>query len=288
MNKENNEGEQKIVYFSKNPTLSPNGLYVILAGETFPCADYRIFRTERSGIFWGGVYVIEYIISGRGFIESDGAVYEVSAGDTVFMNARKKIEYYSDPKCPYDKIWINFTGPFVRGIVEGIGLDRSVYITKFNAENSMLSIHKYLSKVNNDNMAYTFDKIAVELCGIFLKINNIEKSKEKLLDTLKLSTAEKIKNYIDSIVIPNVNLDDLSEKFSLEKGYIIHRFTDKFGISPYKYINQKKIEAAKNMLSDKNMKIIEISTALGYSGTQHFSSSFKKATGKTPKEYSST
>jgi len=105
------------------------------------------------------------------------------------------------------------------------------------------------------------------------------------LKTEKTTTAERIKNYIDSLLLPNVNLDDLSLRFQLDKGYIVHRFTGKYGISPYKYINSRKIEAAKKMLSDKNMKITEISDALGYSCTQHFSSSFKKATGKTPKEY---
>ena len=285
MEKNINEGSQNIVYFSNKPTLSSNGLYIVLAGETYPSSDYHMFRTERSGIFWGGIYVFEYIISGKGYIECDGVRYNVEKGDFVFMNAKRNIEYYADENDPYQKIWINFTGPFAQGITDGLSLDRSVYILKLDAQRQLLSIHAALSKMTQENKDYTLDKIALEFCSLFLKLNNSCKKESNDADFVKLSTAEKIKQYIDSMVIPNINLDDLSRDFSLEKGYIIHRFTHKYGISPYKYINQKKIDCAKVMLFEKKMKISEIANALGYSGTQHFSSSFKNAVGETPREY---
>ena len=244
-----------------------------------------MYRTERSGIFWGGVYVFEYIRSGRGYIECEGVKYELKQGDFVFMNAKRNIVYYSDKDDPYEKIWLNFTGPFANAMVTGLSLDRSIYVCSYDGEKHLSSIHRYLTLINEENRDYTLDKIAAELCNAFLSINANERGKLKQPVDHKMGTAERIKNYIDSIVIPNLNLDDLSVQFNLEKGYIIHRFTSKYGISPYKYINQKRIEAAKNMLSERNMTISEISSALGYNGTQHFSSSFKKATGHTPSEY---
>ena len=280
-----NEGNQDIVYFSEKPTLSSNGLYIVFAGVTHPSPDYYMFRTERSGIFWGGIYVLEYIRSGKGYIECEGIRHEVKRGDFIFMNACRNIVYYSDIDDPYEKIWMNFTGPFVSSVVSGLGLDQSVYVCSYEGDKPLTSIHRQLAKMNEENRDYTLDKIASELCNLFLVINSIERGKTKRTQEPLLSTAEKIKNYIDSMVIPNLNLDDLSKHFGLEKGYIIHRFTYKYGISPYKYINQKRIEAAKSMLSDKNMKIGEISSALGYNGTQHFSASFKKVTGKTPTEF---
>ena len=287
MERKKNEGKQSIVYFSQRPTLSSNGLYVIFAGITHPSPEYYITRTERSGIFWGGVYVFEYILLGRGYIECEDERYEVKAGDFIFMNARRNIVYYSDSNEPYEKMWVNFTGPYVASLVSGLSLDKPFYIIAHDLYKEMSSIHRYLSRINSDNRDYYLDKIALEICGIFLTLNNIERRKEKKEITDKFSTADKIKDYIDSLVIPNINLDDISRIFSLDKGYIIHRFTHKYGISPYKYINQRRIEAAKIMLTENTMKISEISSALGYGGTQHFSSSFKNATGKTPKEFAS-
>ena len=185
----------------------------------------------------------------------------------------------------YEKIWVNFTGPFVRSIVEGLSLDKSVYVCTYDGAKDLNLIHRYLANINNENRDYTFDKIATEICRMFLNVNALERGKLKQIENQKIGTAEKIKSYIDSMVVPNINLDDLSKFFDLDKGYIIHRFKDKFGISPYKYISRKRIEAARKMLADNNMKIGEIASALGYNGTQHFSSSFKKATGMTPSEF---
>lgn len=287
MNRKKNEGVQTIVYFSERPTLSSNGLYVIFAGITHPSPEYYIIRTERSGIFWGGVYVFEYVLSGKGYIECDGVCHEVNKGDFIFINARRNIVYYSDSNEPYEKMWVNFTGPYVASLVSGLSLDKPFYIVSHDLYREMSTIHRYLSRITADNKDYSLDKIALEICGLFLKVNSIEKGKERQVTSAKLGTAERIKDYIDSLVIPNINLDDISRIFSLDKGYIIHRFTDKYGISPYKYINRRRIEAAKVMLAEDRMKISEISSSLGYSGTQHFTSSFKKATGKTPVEFSS-
>ena len=280
-----NEGNKTYVYFSPTPTVSDNGLYVVLAGRTFPSPDYYMYREERTGIFWGGMYVFEYIISGKGHIHTYGEEIEVGAGDFVFMNAKKNIEYWADKNDPYEKIWINFTGPFVEGIVKSLSLDQPVLVLKYNAEENILKLHKTLASVNDENRSSRLDTVAADICSIFLKINYLRRHRERYGENIKTSTAEKIRNYIDSLVIPKVDLDDISVKFGLDKGYIVHRFTKKYGISPYKYITAKKIECAKIMLREKSMTISEISSSLGYSGTQHFSSSFKKATGKTPTEY---
>ena len=86
MNRKKNEGVQTIVYFSERPTLSSNGLYVIFAGIAHPSPEYYIIRTERSGIFWGGVYVFEYVLSGKGYIEFDGM--QISSRSSHKENAK--------------------------------------------------------------------------------------------------------------------------------------------------------------------------------------------------------
>ncbi len=278
-------GNQTIVYASNSPLLNTNGLFVTLAGITHPSPEYYIPRTERSGIFWGGIYVFEYVLSGKGYIEYEGRVHEVGKGDFIFINALTNIVYYSDKEDPYEKIWVNFTGQYISSLVKGLSLNAPFYIMPHDMNKEMSNIHRYLSKINVENRDYSMDKIAHELCGMFLALNRYEKKKEQTISQ-KTTTAQKIKDYIDRLAVPNVNLDDLASAFLLEKGYIIHRFTAKYGISPYKYINQRKIEAARGLLAENEMKISEIASLLGYSGTQHFSSAFKKSTGKTPTEFS--
>ena len=62
-------------------------------------------------------------------------------------------------------------------------------------------------------------------------------------------------------------------------------FKNKYGITPYQYFLDKKIDAAKTYLTHTNISIGAISKTLHYEDQQYFSSSFKKTVGCSPVEY---
>lgn len=51
------------------------------------------------------------------------------------------------------------------------------------------------------------------------------------------------------------------------------------------YLNLVRIEQAKTLLRDSNMKIYQIALEVGYSNPSYFYEVFKKLTGKRPREY---
>lgn len=280
-----NEGKQKIAYFSAEPTRSENGLYVIFAGETLPSPEYYMERNERSGIFWGGVYVFEYYMSGKGYIECADGRYEIGEGDFVFMNAGKSIRYYPDKADPCRKLWVNFTGPYAAAVAGALGMDKAVYTARFDAYPLLCELHSVLAGMTDGDRGDSLDRAAMIITNLFLRLNNRLHKKADTASSEGIGTAGKIKAYIDSFVLPNVTLDDISGYFGIDKNYIIHRFTDEYGISPARYIREKKIETAKIMLTEKKMSVREVSQTLKYSSTQHFSKSFAKATGTSPARY---
>ena len=56
-------------------------------------------------------------------------------------------------------------------------------------------------------------------------------------------------------------------------------------MSPLKYINMKKIDAAREMLINDKKSITEIAFDLGFSSSQYFSTFFKKHSSFTPDEF---
>lgn len=278
-----NEDNQKIVFLAKNPEISPNGFYAVMGGISYPNPEYCIFRTERSGIFWGGIYVLEYIRKGKGHIETNGTRITVEAGDLVFMNAKRNITYYSDPVDPYEKVWVNFTGPLTAGVVEGLNLDKNVYIIKYAGEAPIKEIHGLYTGVKEKNADESYNRMASLIFKILLAVNTQSRTSE--MEKSPVSAAEKVKAYIDGLALPNVSLDDVANTLSLNKNYIIHSFKHRFGMPPNRYLINKKIETAKIMLIEKNMSISETSNALRYNTTQHFSKAFKQVTGVSPGAY---
>ncbi len=101
-------GEEFNFLFFDTTTNDP--IYIESIGISYPNSNYYIHR-ETSDFF-----IFEYVISGKGYIETAGKKYEVKAGDVYCLEPGKGHTYYSDKKDPYQKIWINMYSNFLGSI----------------------------------------------------------------------------------------------------------------------------------------------------------------------------
>ncbi|MDX1943742.1 MAG: AraC family transcriptional regulator [Saprospiraceae bacterium] len=68
--------------------------------------------------------------------------------------------------------------------------------------------------------------------------------------------------------------------------YHFHRlFSDTFGITPAKYIRNKRIEEAKLLLLKHQKSVSEVASQVGYADVYTFSKTFKREVGLPPTEY---
>ncbi len=51
------------------------------------------------------------------------------------------------------------------------------------------------------------------------------------------------------------------------------------------YINEYRLEQAKELLNDSRVRVSDVAAEVGYSNFSYFSTLFKKYTGLTPNEY---
>ena len=94
-----------------------------------------------------------------------------------------------------------------------------------------------------------------------------------------------IKEVFDQHYQEVFSLEALEGKYHISKYRICREFTQFFGISPMRYLNNKRIEVAKYALTHSDKKIHEIGRMVGYENTNHLIRQFKKKTGLTPLVY---
>lgn len=95
-----------------------------------------------------------------------------------------------------------------------------------------------------------------------------------------------IKNYIDQhFTEPNFSLSSIAEKFNYSIAYISRIFTEYGNISYSDYINEKRIELAKQLLLETNLSINAIGNKCGIISPVTFRRVFKKYTGQLPGEF---
>lgn len=97
--------------------------------------------------------------------------------------------------------------------------------------------------------------------------------------------AHQLANLIDEHYQEPLTLPVMASRLFISPFHMHRSFTRVMGITPSKYLLQKRIEHAMKMLQDRNETITNIASAVGFQNSNQFSSMFHKVTGQSPSEY---
>lgn len=92
-------------------------------------------------------------------------------------------------------------------------------------------------------------------------------------------------DYINAHFHENISLMDVAENINISKNYLCDIFKKELGVTFINYVTNLRIEKAKEYLTGTDMKMYEVSNAVGYNDYAYFSQIFKKHTGKTLSSY---
>ncbi|MBT2725820.1 response regulator [Bacillus sp. ISL-75] len=102
----------------------------------------------------------------------------------------------------------------------------------------------------------------------------------------KGSVVDIVKNYINHhLGEQRLTRDEIANYVYLNPDYLTRLFKKQTGLSISDYLQQKRIEYAKNLLIETNLPVSEVALSAGYSNFSYFSTIFKKSTQLNPMEY---
>lgn len=111
---------------------------------------------------------------------------------------------------------------------------------------------------------------------------------DNVLKSKKLKYSKPIiacQSYISNHLYQEISLSELAQFIGLTPKYLSSLFNKEVGITLSEYVQNKRIEESKHLLSSSNHSILDISTWLGFHDQSHFTRIFKKITGITPKRF---
>ena len=127
-------------------------------------------------------------------------------------------------------------------------------------------------------------------------VGNLDKlPKRKVKNLLNEHTYEEIDKpqylvkqaieYINQYYNQKLDLQTVADQLYVSTWHLCKVIKKQTGTNFVDLLNNARIENAKRMLLESNMKIYEIAEAVGYADTAYFSKIFKKITQVTPNEY---
>lgn len=91
--------------------------------------------------------------------------------------------------------------------------------------------------------------------------------------------------YIEEHYQENISVSEIADILHISDGHFRRTFKEEVGMSSGDYLTAYRIKKAKELLQRDNLKIVDIYKKVGFASSQYFSSTFKKMTGISPKDY---
>ncbi len=150
-------------------------------------------------------------------------------------------------------------------------LDCFSELLEINYDGSLLSYMRSSTKLND---------LFTELYQISLRVNQSKKAlppRDTYVNAALRYIAEHFKE--------GITVDDVCGNIGFSKHYFCRVFKENTGMTIHRYINESRINRAKELLSYSKLSVATIATEMGFKNTLTFIRNFKAYTNMTPSEY---
>lgn len=168
-----------------------------------------------------------------------------------------------------------------------MGIDSYLLKNELNIQTLATELNKLKERLWQKRAVKLFLKSGLSLSG--LENGSVQQDENFYAAEKKDGVSEKI-NYAlrlvnDCYADSNFSLQDIADELNISVGHLRRIFKEEMNVSLSDFLNNYRIEKAKEFLNQKNVKITEIYKKVGFGTSQYFCTAFRKRTGLTPKEY---
>jgi len=96
---------------------------------------------------------------------------------------------------------------------------------------------------------------------------------------------DRVRDYIDRHYGKPLTVEALAQLAGLSTFHFIRAFRASAGSTPHRYLRQRRLEQAKELLTTTSVPITEICDRVGFQSLGSFSALFKSTTGESPSDY---
>ena len=134
------------------------------------------------------------------------------------------------------------------------------------------------------------DSLAHALAIRYLQLGEHDESQKpaSAVSALPPYILKRVLDRIEHTFQSAVSLVSLAQETGYSRGHFLKMFRASTGITPHRYVLNRRIEHAQSLLKLRKMSIIEVAAECGFSSQAHLTHVFREHVGVTPAEYRRT
>lgn len=230
-------------------------------------------------------YVIGFIEKGQRYLSCKNKEYTTSTGDLLLFNPFDSHTCEQIDNKVLDYRCINIKPEIMKKTVFEITGEN--YLPKFNQSVIFRSeLVPLLQELHHIIMEEELDFKKEELFFFLIEQLIEEYTEPNLQFNLEKASIEiqAVCDYLENNYAEHILLDELSTIAGMNKYSLLRNFTKLKGITPYRYLENIRVNKAKRLL-EKGVEPIDAAIHTGFVDQSHFTNFFKNFIGLTPKQY---
>ena len=225
------------------------------------------------------------VLKGEGDLVYEGKTYHLSAGDCAFVNCHKAYSHATSEN-RWTLRWCHFYGSTMNSLYEKYVERGGKPAFSPSDVQSFLTILECLYKVAESGDHIRDMRINEELNKLCtLLMAESWHPEEGITHTTKRQSVTNVREYLDEHYAERITLDDLSNRFFINKYYLSKMFKEEFGMPVIAYLLDVRITHAKQMLRFTDESVEKIGMECGLGALHYFSRIFKQIEGVSPSLY---
>ena len=232
--------------------------------------------------------ILLYCSDGRGWIELDGNVVQVHAGEVFILPMDVAHSYGADKKNPWSIYWLHLAGGACEAaasmVMERDGEPSKAIQAGFSDERNALFTHiaKTLLKGYSASNLLQANLALPHYLSSFIAPEHFGSQKPS---ASVASPTEKAIRYMQENLSTSLSLDNIARSVNLSVSFFSRKFKKDTGYAPIEYFNFLRIQKACQLLHFSTWRINEVASAIGIDDPFYFSRLFKQQMGLSPAHY---
>ncbi len=264
-----------------------------MRGVEFEIFHYHDTHPAHVDVHHHDFYEIYFFLGGRVDYWVEGRTYQLSQGDLMLIHPMQLHRPIISPDTAYERVvlWID------KKYLEQLSPDGGILLCAFEGgganilhpsplERAELGdrfaalVREYYSKEAGAALFAQglFLQTLVEISRLSMRASVPRKSKEESKDL-----TAKVLSYIGEHYREALSLERISEHFFVSKYHLSHEFTRSTGVSVYRFILLKRLQAARRLLQE-GLSPGEVYLECGFKDYTNFYRAFKAEYGASPRK----
>lgn len=227
-------------------------------------------------------YTIQFTLSGCGAFHLTSQDKHWDLPENAFFMCGMDMDYYYEvgDNDSWEYMWLALSGDIAGNILGKIIEQKGIVVSPAGQSHSQRMLYDYITQIR---LAKTCNPYRLSSFAYDFLLHLQEELAVSDTDEQSLFTYRAHRYVMDNI--EHINVDSLAEHFNYHPKYFSSICKKMSGKTPHKFIEERRLSYAANLLTHTDRSLREISMQCNFSSEQHLCSCFRKAYGTSPGQY---